>query len=68
MMQSGNPLGAAIAGLLLPTLGITTMIVLSAPVSGVPGLLGYQVGALRRAGSPGDLLEPTALVTEGELP
>jgi MFS family permease len=68
LMQSGNPLGAAIAGLLLPTLGITTMIVLSALVSGVPGLLGYQVGALRRAGSPGDLLEPTALVTKGELP
>ena len=67
LMQSGNPLGGAIAGLLLPMLGMTAMIALSALVAGVPGLLGYQVGALRRAGSPGELLEQVALVAEGDL-
>jgi MFS family permease len=68
LMQSGNPLGGAIAGLLLPLLGMAVMIALSALVVGVPGLLGYQVGALRRARSPGELLDQTALVAEGELP
>jgi len=68
LMQSGNPLGGAVAGLLLPVLGMTTMIALSALVAGVPGLLGYQVAALRQAGSPGELLDQTALVAEGELP
>jgi MFS family permease len=68
LMQSGNPLGGAVAGLLLPVLGMTTMIALSALVAGVPGLLGYQVAALRQAGSPGELLHQTALVTKGELP
>jgi MFS family permease len=66
LMQSGNPLGAALAGLLLPTLGITAMIALSALVSGVPGLLGYQVGTLRRAGSPGELLDQAALAAGAE--
>jgi len=68
LMQSGNPLGGAIAGLLLPVLGMTTMIALSALVTGIPGLLGYQVITLRRAGSPAELLEHTALVAEGERP
>jgi hypothetical protein len=46
---------------------MTAMIALSALVAGVPGLLGYQVGALRRAGSPGELLEQAAAVAEGEI-
>src|SRR5215212_10049572 len=57
LMQSGNPLGGALAGLLLPTLGMMAMIALSALVTGVPGLLGTRVAALRRAGSPGELHE-----------
>jgi MFS family permease len=68
LMQSGNPLGGAIAGLLLPVLGMMGMIALSALVAGVPGLIGYQVGALRRGGSPHELLEQAALAAEGELP
>jgi MFS family permease len=68
LMQSGSPLGGALAGLLLPAIGMTAMIALSALVSGVPGLLGYQVGALRRAGAPGELREPAILISEGELP
>lgn len=50
LMQSGGPLGGVIAGALLPLLGLPAMVVLSAAVTGVPGLLGLQVRALRRAG------------------
>ena len=68
LMQSGNPIGGAIAGLLLPMLGVAAMIALSALVAGVPGLLGYQVGALRTAGSPADLHEGAVLLVETDLP
>jgi MFS family permease len=68
LMQSGNPLGGAIAGLLLPVLGMTAMIALSALVAGVPGMLGYRVVALRRAGSPGEPRDQAVLVAERELP
>jgi len=68
LMQSGNPLGGAIAGMLLSMLGMTAMIALSALVAGVPGLLGYRVAALRQAGSPGELHEQAALVAKRELP
>ena len=68
LMQSGNPLGGAIAGLLLPVLGMTTMIALSALIAGIPGLLGYWVGALRRAGSPDELISQATPIIEGELP
>ena len=51
LMQSGNPIGGTIAGLLLPGLGITALIGLSAIVVGLPGLLGYRVKALRLSGS-----------------
>jgi MFS family permease len=66
LMQSGNPLGGAIAGLLLPVLGMMPMIALSALVAGIPGLLGYQMGVLRRAGSPHELPDQAALVVKGE--
>ena len=49
-MQSGNPIGGAIAGLLLPLLGCRAMIALSAIVVGVPGIIGYRVKELRLAG------------------
>jgi MFS family permease len=64
LMQSGNPIGGAIAGLMLPILGMTALIALSALVIGIPGLVGYRVGELRRAGSPGDVLDQPALVVE----
>lgn len=51
LMQSTPPIGGAIAGLLLPVLGIPAMIAASAALAGVPGLLGYGVAGLRRAGA-----------------
>jgi MFS family permease len=54
LMQSGNPIGGALAGILLPTLGFTAMIGLSALVVGLPGLIGYRVKELRLAGGRGD--------------
>jgi predicted MFS family arabinose efflux permease len=51
LMQSGNPLGGAIGGTLLPALGIPVMIVVSAALVGVPGLIGYQVKSLRSGGA-----------------
>jgi MFS family permease len=50
LMQSGNPIGGAIAGLLLPLLGVGATIGLSAIVVGVPGVIGYRVKELRLAG------------------
>jgi MFS family permease len=50
LMQSGNPIGGAAAGILLPALGLPAIILLSAIVVGLPGLLGAQVRALRQAG------------------
>jgi hypothetical protein len=49
LMQGTNPLGGIMAGLLLPLLGIPTIIALSALIIGVPGLLGYGVKTLRSA-------------------
>ncbi|MGH7605917.1 MAG: MFS transporter [Gemmatimonadales bacterium] len=46
LMQSGNPLGGAIAGGLLPILGLPAMIALSALVIGAPGIAGYRVKEL----------------------
>jgi MFS family permease len=53
LMQSGNPIGGAIAGILLPALGLSAMIGLSAIVVGLPGLIGYRVRELRLAGGRG---------------
>lgn len=51
LMQSGNPIGGALGGWLLPVVGIPFMIGLSSLLVGIPGLLGYGVRALRVAGS-----------------
>ena len=50
LMQSGNPLGGAAGGLLLPILGLPLMIALSAIVITLPGASGFGVRALRVAG------------------
>jgi MFS family permease len=55
LMQSGNPIGGAIAGILLPALGLSAMIGLSAIVVGLPGLIGYRVRELRLAGGRGEV-------------
>jgi MFS family permease len=50
LMQSGNPIGGGLAGMILPLLGMAATIGLSAFLVGAPGLLGYSVGAQRLSG------------------
>lgn len=50
LIQSGNPIGGAVAGALLPAIGLTAMIALSGLFVGLPGLIGYQVKDLRQGG------------------
>ena len=70
LMQSGNPLGGALAGGFLPALGLPATLALAALLVGGPGLIGYQVKDLRQAGSPNiapdDRAEPQTLAAEGE--
>jgi predicted MFS family arabinose efflux permease len=47
LMQSGNPIGGALAGLLVPLWGISVAIGCSALLAGLPGLLGLGVAPLR---------------------
>jgi len=49
IMQAGNPLGAALSGLLFPLLGLLGLIAASAGVMGVPGAIGLALHDLRRA-------------------
>jgi predicted MFS family arabinose efflux permease len=51
MMQGATPLGGAMAGFLLPVMGIKMMISLSALVIGLPGLAGMRIRELTQAGS-----------------
>ncbi|HEY3230245.1 MAG TPA: MFS transporter, partial [Roseiflexaceae bacterium] len=64
LMQSGNPIGGAIAGILLPVLGVPVLIGLSALLVGLPGVLGYQVKTLRLAGGRDDVPEGRLQVAE----
>ena len=50
LMQGATPLGGALAGFLLPVIGMQMVIGLSSLIIGVPGLAGTQVEELRRAG------------------
>jgi MFS family permease len=54
LMQSGNPIGGALGGLLLPLWGGAAAIVAAATLAGLPGLLGAGVAPLRedRVGAP----------------
>jgi hypothetical protein len=52
IMQGGRPLWALAAGYLLPLLGVSAMIGLSALLAGAPGVAGSRVRALREAASP----------------
>jgi hypothetical protein len=49
LMQSATPVGGGIAGLIMPLLPISAMILLSALLVGVPGAIGYGVKELRSA-------------------
>jgi len=51
-IQAGGPLGGAVAGFLLPLLGMGTTILLSAAAIGLPGFAGLAVRPLRRAQGP----------------
>jgi hypothetical protein len=48
-MQGATPLGGALAGFLLPVIGIQMMVGLSSLVIGAPGLAGLRTDALRQA-------------------
>jgi len=50
LMQGTGPAGGAVAGFLLPLLGVRMMISLTGLLTGVPGLVGYQVKELREGG------------------
>jgi MFS family permease len=52
LMQGTGPAGGALAGFLLPLLGIRMMISLTGLLTGFPGLAGYQVKELRNGGLP----------------
>jgi MFS family permease len=56
LMQGTVPVGGALAGWLLPLAGISTLILLSALLAGVPGLGGLQVREMRRSGEPHETL------------
>jgi MFS family permease len=60
LMQSGAPIGGALAGWLLPALGIPALVLLSAACVGLPGLAGARVRALREAGPPEAVRPPGA--------
>jgi MFS family permease len=50
IMQGGAPVGGLAAGWLLPQVDVRLVILLSATLAGLPGLLGARVRALREAG------------------
>lgn len=50
LMQGATPLGGALAGFLLPVIGMPMMIGLSSLVIAAPGLAGLQVTELKQAG------------------
>jgi MFS family permease len=52
IMQGGAPLGGLAAGWLLARVDVRLVILLSATLAGLPGLLGARVRALREAGPP----------------
>jgi MFS family permease len=60
MMQGTTPIGGALAGALLPIVGIPAMIALTAFCAGAPGLIGARVATLRAAGAPPPLPESIA--------
>jgi len=51
LMHGATPLGGALAGFLLPVMGMQMMIGLSSLVIGAPGLAGMQTKELRQAGN-----------------
>ncbi|HEX7102282.1 MAG TPA: MFS transporter [Nitrolancea sp.] len=52
LMQGTGPVGGALAGFLLPLLGVQLMINLTGTFTSLPGIAGYQVRQLRDGGEP----------------
>jgi MFS family permease len=50
LMQSGNPIGGALGGFLLPSVGLFAVMGLSALLVATPGVVGYGVKGLREQG------------------
>ncbi|HSL47239.1 MAG TPA: MFS transporter [Anaerolineales bacterium] len=50
LMQGATPLGGALAGFLIPVMGMQMLIGLSSFVIGAPGMVGMQVTELKQAG------------------
>ena len=53
LMQGATPLGGALAGFLIPVMGIQMIVVLSSVIIGVPGLAAMRTDELRQAGREG---------------
>ena len=53
LMQGISPIGGAVAGFLLPLLGIRLMMSLIGALRSLPGITGYQMCQLRRGGPLG---------------
>jgi MFS family permease len=51
LMQGSGPLASALAGVLLPVLGLGALISCSAAAIGIPGLVGYRIPELRQGGT-----------------
>jgi MFS family permease len=51
LMRGATPLGGVLAGFLIPVMGIPIMIIASALIVGLPGVVGMQIRELRQAGS-----------------
>jgi len=61
LMQGGGPLGGAAGAVLVPALGMGTLVALTAGIMGTPGIAGLRVRALRsgdRSGSAADNPRP----------
>lgn len=58
IMQGGAPLGGLAAGLLLPHVDVRLVMLVSVALTGLPGLIGARVRALREAGSPEEAPRP----------
>jgi MFS family permease len=60
LIQSTGPLAGALAGLLLPVVGLAGMVGSSALLIGAPGLVGTRVKALRREADSSQPAQPIA--------
>jgi hypothetical protein len=49
LMQGASPIGGAAAGWLMPLLTMPIMVMISALLIGIPGVIGFSIRALRTA-------------------